>query len=262
MTSHFLLLVLFSFLVAVVFAVLMKDNPREQLRLIGWLTQSTPEASTEPAPVADIKKTLEKLGIGNRSRIVLYYTNGMLAPTCRIFVTLAYVGLGERTAILNGGLEEWKANGKPVSNETPAIHKTKLKISPDPQVFYEAKEILQNLHSTELTIVDVRPPAFYEGKSGSPRAGHIPGAKNLPLAKLYDEKTYKFLPKEKIVEEFAKAGIVQNKKVIALCGSGNTASILYFLCREEGYPVALYDGSMEQWANNFSLPMEKTEPQP
>ncbi len=51
MTSHFLLLLLFSFLVALVFAVLMRNEPRDQFRfgamvfgvfvlsavVIGWL---------------------------------------------------------------------------------------------------------------------------------------------------------------------------------------------------------------------------------
>ena len=51
MTSHFLMLLLFSFLVALVFAVLMRNEPRDQVRfgamvfgvfvlsavVIGWL---------------------------------------------------------------------------------------------------------------------------------------------------------------------------------------------------------------------------------
>lgn len=37
MQSHFLLLVLFSFFVALVFAVLAKDDPKEQMRFGGLL---------------------------------------------------------------------------------------------------------------------------------------------------------------------------------------------------------------------------------
>jgi undecaprenyl pyrophosphate phosphatase UppP len=56
MTSHFVLLLVFAFLVALVFAVLMKDQPREQLRfgalvlggflatalVLGWLMYPFP----------------------------------------------------------------------------------------------------------------------------------------------------------------------------------------------------------------------------
>jgi hypothetical protein len=35
--SHFLLLVLFAFLVSIVFAVLMRDEPRQQIRTAGLM---------------------------------------------------------------------------------------------------------------------------------------------------------------------------------------------------------------------------------
>ncbi len=223
----------------------------------GWLTEQTPEASNEPAPLAKIKASLEKLGINNDSRIVLYCANGFLFPACRVFFTLDYIGLGEQTAILNGGLEEWKKNGKPVATDLPTIKKSKLKIKPRAEVFFTAGQIQQNLQNANIAFVDVRPAAYYEGKSGSPRAGHIPAAINLPLQKLYDEKTFTFYAKEKVIEDFNKIKLTPDHKVIAICATGNSASTLYFLCREWGYPVALYDGSMEEWSNRFDLPMEK-----
>lgn len=40
MTSHFLLLVLFALLVSIVFAVLMRDEPRQQVRSAGIMFAS------------------------------------------------------------------------------------------------------------------------------------------------------------------------------------------------------------------------------
>ena len=56
MTSHFLLLALFAFLVSIVFATLMRDDPRQQIRtaavmfggfvatavVLGWLMYPLP----------------------------------------------------------------------------------------------------------------------------------------------------------------------------------------------------------------------------
>lgn len=233
--------------------------PSARFLWTGWLTHSTTEESNVPMPVTDIKKTLESLGISNKSKIVLTFMNGLIASTCRVFLTLDYIGLGDQTYILSGGLDEWKAMGKTVTTEIPKYQKAKLKVKLNQDIFYDSNWVLQNLKTSNLVFVDARAPQIYEGKIGTPRAGHIPGAKNLPLAKLYDDKTYKFLLDEKLIEEFKKIGVADGKKIITYCATGNAASMVYFLARELGFNVHLYDGSMDEWANRVELPMEKTE---
>ena len=71
--------------------------------------------SSELPPVDDLVKMFESLGISDDSRVVVYSTNWPPLST-RIYFTLDYLGLGDRAAVLDGGLEKWKAE-REVSNE-------------------------------------------------------------------------------------------------------------------------------------------------
>jgi len=68
--------------------------------------------------VATLDSVLESKGISDDSRIVLYYAREYFSPTSRAFFTLEYMGLGGRVSILDGGLEAWQAEGRPVSAQT------------------------------------------------------------------------------------------------------------------------------------------------
>jgi thiosulfate/3-mercaptopyruvate sulfurtransferase len=225
----------------------------------GTLTISTPYEAAVPVSVKTIKKTLEELGISNNSKIVLTFMNGLLVSTCRTYLMLDYIGLGDQTYILSGGVEQWKAEGKPVVTDIPVIKKGKIKVSLNQNIIYNTDQVLNSLNLPNMVPVDARAAVFYEGKSGVPRAGRIPGAKNLPIAKFYEANTIKFFPIDILREEFQKAGIEKGNELITYCFVGNAASLVYFVARELGYKVHLYDGSMDEWGNRFELPLEKTE---
>src|ERR1041385_8789874 len=69
----------------------------------------------------ELRKDLEKLGISDDSRVVVYYAGNWVSPATRIVFTLDYAGLGARTSLLDGGLEAWRASGGAVTKDaTPA----------------------------------------------------------------------------------------------------------------------------------------------
>ena len=81
---------------------------------------STPRGeglALELPSVAQLKTTFEKLGVIDKSRIVVYFSKDWVSPTARVFMTLDYLGLGDRTSILDGGLPAWRAEGRPVTAE-------------------------------------------------------------------------------------------------------------------------------------------------
>src|SRR4051794_12912349 len=82
------------------------------------LVSDRQELSFELPPVADLKRTLEAAGVGNKGRIIIY---GMQAPpsTTRVYFTLDYLGLGDRVALLDGGIEKWKSEKRELSNKAP-----------------------------------------------------------------------------------------------------------------------------------------------
>src|SRR6266702_7223803 len=71
----------------------------------------------ELPPVDQLKATFEKLGVTDNSRIVVYFSKDWVTPTARVFMTLDYLGLGDRTSILDGGLPAWRAESRPVTAE-------------------------------------------------------------------------------------------------------------------------------------------------
>ena len=74
----------------------------------------------EIPPAATLDSLLESLGVSDASRIVLYWAKDWYSPTTRVFLTLDYLGLGDRTSILDGGFAAWKAAGGPVTTDVAA----------------------------------------------------------------------------------------------------------------------------------------------
>src|SRR6266404_9036593 len=71
----------------------------------------------ELPPVEQLVSVFERLGVSNRSHIILYFGTNWVSPTTRVYWTLDYLGLGDRTSILNGGLVAWEATHHAVSTE-------------------------------------------------------------------------------------------------------------------------------------------------
>jgi thiosulfate/3-mercaptopyruvate sulfurtransferase len=232
--------------------------PGARFMYSGWLTISTPGEQAVFIPDKEMKEILESLGISNSSKIVLSFMNGLLTSTCRVYIALDHLGLGDQSYILSGGVEAWKSAGKSVVKDIPVIKKGKLTLAPKGNVVYSTEWIEMNLKSPNVTLIDTRSAPFYAGTSGGPRYGHIPGALNIPMAKLYDEKN-RFLPEEELKTVFQNAGIKLENELVTYCFVGNAASVVYFVARSLGYNVHLYDGSMDEWGNRFDLPLEKVE---
>ena len=210
----------------------------------------------ELPPAAQMRERLAALGISDDSRIVLYWGKDWITPTTRIYLTLDYLGLGDRTAILDGGMQLWKKNGRPVTAELPAITPGRLSARPTKDVIVRLADVkAASAGKKGVRIIDARAPVFYDGNDGPEgRAGHIPGAISLPYDRIADENAV-ILGDTALAERFRAAGVRPGDTIIAYCHIGQQATAIVFAARLLGYEAKLYDGSYDEWGGRTTLPV-------
>ena len=226
---------------------------------------STPRGqglTLELPPVDQLKATFEKLGVSDNSRIVIYFGKDWVTPTSRVFMTLDYLGFGDRTSILDGGLPMWRAEGKPVTGDLVEPKKGSLTPHLNSRLIVDAAWVKNNLDKPEVRILDARAPQFYTGaeQGRMPRGGHIPHAKNIPFSSLVEDSNNKFKSANALRDLFNAADVKPNSSVATYCHIGQQASLLYFVARYLGYDAHVYDGSFEDWSQRTELPVEKSIP--
>ena len=209
---------------------------------------------------ADLRQRLERVGISDKSRVVVIPGADWGSPATRLVFTLQAAGLGARTRLLDGGSRGWVRAGLPVTKDVPPPAKHgKLTLAQDRSIVVDASWVQAHEKAPGIKIIDARAPVFYEGpgmKRGNMehKAGHIAGAANIPFNTLFDDSLH-FLPIDEIRRTFADAGVAPGDTVVAYCHIGQQATMVLFNARLIGHPVKLYDGSMDDWQAK-QLPLE------
>jgi thiosulfate/3-mercaptopyruvate sulfurtransferase len=227
-----------------------------QLRDIALPQDESGGLSLQLPPPEKLAPTLESLGISDDSRIVVYYGNDWVTPATRVIFTLDYMGLGDRTTLLDGGMQQWKKEGKPVTADVPAPGKGRLSVRRGRDLVASLDWMKSHLDAPGARIVDGRAAVFYDGvQEGSGRLGHIQGAMNIPYSAVFtddlhlaDEATLRGL--------FTAAGVKTGDTVVAYCHIGQQATAVIFAARSLGYDVRLFDGSFQEWAKHPELPVD------
>lgn len=215
----------------------------------------------ELLPVQELKQNLEARGVSDNSRVVLYYGKDRLTAAARVWMTLDYLGLGDRAAILDGGLTTWQAENRPVTTEVPAPARGSLTPRVNPNVIASQAWVQSNLRRDGVAVVDSRLPQFHEGRDPGrmKRAGRIPGARNIPFASITASDT-KLKDAAALRQLFQQAGVRDGDTVVTYCHIGLQASLGYFTARYLGHDAKLYDGSFDEWSRKDELPIETSQP--
>lgn len=195
-------------------------------------------------------------GVGQDSRVVLYdRVGGNWAA--RTFWTLHWLGV-DGVRVLEGGFAAWQAAGLAVeSGAAAAPVRAARVITPRPRLaaIADRAEVLAAISDPAIAIVNALSADQHAGTGGLSyhRRGRIAGSINLPAARLGDAT----LSADAIGQLAEQAGIRRGQRVIAYCGGGIAASNLAANLLRAGWTdVAVYDGSLDEWGRDPSLPME------
>jgi len=198
-------------------------------------------------------------GVGPGTRVVLYSTGTMMWAT-RFWWMLRALGF-DGAAVLDGGLDKWKAEGRPLEIGAPRGYRpVPFVAKPRQGLFVDAAKVKAAIGRRDTVTVNALGPQFHRGLEPSRygRPGRVPGSVNVPAATLVDPATKGFTTLDDAAAKFAAQGISKDKRTICYCGGGISATIDLFLLHQLGHDdIALYDGSMGEWAKNESLPIER-----
>jgi thiosulfate/3-mercaptopyruvate sulfurtransferase len=225
------------------------------------LTTRNGVANELPA-VADLQKVFEQLGVGDTGRIVIYGENsGLLAA--RVYFTLDYLGHGDRAALLDGGIEKWKAEKLPIETQAAKTEPARFTPRPQPQIVAEldAMRAISRKAATAddpgVAIIDARPEEQYVGDQ-TQRGGHIPGALNIYwVTHLLSRENPTMKPPSELSRIYEAAGLKAGQKAVTYCNTGMQASQAYFTLKYLGYDVMMYDGSFSEWSSDAGAQIVK-----
>jgi thiosulfate/3-mercaptopyruvate sulfurtransferase len=202
---------------------------------------------------------LSSVGFTNDMQAVVYDRQG--ANYCgRLWWMLQWAG-HEEVAVLDGGLQAWKAAGLPVTaKEEPSHFQSLFRLQEPLQHLRSAQQVLDALGSSQQTVLDARAPARYRGEVEpmDPVAGHIPGALNRPFTDNMAADG-RFKPAALLRAEFEQ--LLQGRdasSVVHQCGSGVSALPNLLAMRVAGFaPTALFAGSWSEWCSDPKRPVER-----
>lgn len=216
---------------------------------VDWVTDITDPDSpngTQVATPAAYAALMRRLGVGDETLVVAYDdANGMFAA--RLWWTLRYYG-HPQVKVLDGGWQKWLAEKRPTTADVPEITPATFTPRPEPALRRTLQQVQAALDS-ETVLVDVRSPMEYNGAaSRAKRAGHIPGAINIPR---------KSLLKADGTLDVAKVPALEGE-IVLYCNAGVSASYGLLALHAAGVPLerlAVYDGSWKEWGNADSTPV-------
>jgi thiosulfate/3-mercaptopyruvate sulfurtransferase len=229
---------------------------------INWTTQLGDPIRRDIPSRQAFEELMAQAGASNDSHVIFYGDNNNWFAAFAYWVSKIY---GHRNvALMNGGRKKWELENRPLSTEVPRPQRSTYS-APEADFRYRAylRDILERPAGTAL--VDVRSPAEFNGEVIAPpgmtetaqRAGHVPGAQNIPWAQAANEDgTFKTV--DELHQLYAAKDITSDKEVVAYCRIGERSSHTWFVLKELlGFPnVRNYDGRWTEYRSTIGVPIE------
>lgn len=215
---------------------------------------ASPLRFTQPGP-ARLAAAFAAAGVGDGDEVVLYSSSHPMWAT-RVWWLLRSIGVAAR--VLDGGLSLWRAEGRPVVQGAKAYPPAPL-LTPRPQParWADKQDVLLAIGQQRVCTLNALSAELHAGTApiSYGRPGHILGSVNLPYGGLLDGQG-RLLPVEQLRSALDAVGALGARQVICYCGGGIAATLDALALTLAGHGnVAVYDGSLQEWAVDPALPM-------
>lgn len=237
---------------------------------IDEIAQVLREPSTEDyIPVARIEQILGEGGIDPAREIVLYGAKAHTSPYFG-YITVRYLG-GSDARVYHGGIDDWKAAGKPIATEPVKLPPVSFRAQVNPDVILSTRDVISRLGAPGIQIVDARTEKEFSGEDiRALRGGRIPGAVNIPYESNWvDPDTPRKLQRRQVAGKDGMslkpleglralyARLDPQKETIVYCQSGVRAAETATVLQSLGFRnVKVYDSSWLGYGNTFDAPAE------
>jgi thiosulfate/3-mercaptopyruvate sulfurtransferase len=217
---------------------------------------------TMPTP-ARVAEAFGRHGVGSGTFAVLYCRDHNIFAA-RLWWMLRALGFDD-AAVLNGGFVRWVSEGRPLTSDVRSHPTARLDPHPRPALFVDKAAVRAALGDPRVVVVNALSTEQHEGRGGVTygRPGRIAGSVSVPARALTDPATHAYLPPDRIRGVLEAAGVLRpggdtaGRRAVTYCGAGIAASSDALLLTLLGVgDVAVYDGSLEEWARDPTCPME------
>ena len=205
--------------------------------------------------------TMAEFGVSNDTHVIIVartpranIDSGTMWCT-RAWWTMFHFGV--HCSILEGGVEKWETEKRPMSSETTAPTPGSFTVSGDYLGGSATKaDVLATISDQDVCLIDNLTQGSFDGseKGYGPRNGHIEGAVNVPFRSLITDETSNFIDLDAARKQFADT--LNKPKIITYCGGAIAATVGAFTLLRLGHNnVSVYDASLMEWSADESLPM-------
>lgn len=205
-----------------------------------------------------IAHVIANSGIGNNNLVVLYSLDNPMW-SARVWWILKSIGF-DNAVILNGGLQKWIEEGRPIEAGYCQYKAEEFITHPRENIFVDKYRVLSAIQKEKTILIHALTPSVYDGSNDKiifGRPGHIPSSINIPSQSLHNQEFGTYLPISSLKSIFKENKVDKAEQIITYCGAGINASNTAFVLSLLGYEnVSVYDGSMNEWGNDPTLPIE------